>query len=340
VPLLLAETWDGVLDPMDWWISEKLDGVRAYWDGTQFLSRLGNRYHASDWFTAQFPGVPLDGELWIGRKQFQRTVSIVRRHDEPDLWRDVSFLVFDAPAVPDTFERRIEFAERVVRDQRSEFILFDPQLRCAGIAHLHDELSRVLSLGGEGLMLRQPESLYEPRRSSTLLKVKKFQDAEARVLEHQPGAGRHKGRLGALLVELPDGTHFAVGTGLTDAERESPPAIGSVITFKFQELSDAGVPRFPTYVGVRAEVPAATSNQKGGPSVASTKTKRRFEFVNGASDKFWEIEVQGSAVTVRFGRNGTTGQSSIKNFKDSDSAQKHAEKMIGEKLGKGYVEVG
>ena len=110
-PLLLAETWDGILDPTDWWLSEKLDGVRAYWDGKQFLSRLGNRYHAPDWFTARFPSVPLDGELWLGRKQFQRTVSIVRRHDQTDLWREVSFLVFDAPAVADTFERRIEFAE-------------------------------------------------------------------------------------------------------------------------------------------------------------------------------------------------------------------------------------
>src|SRR5262249_39334125 len=162
-----------------------------------------------------------------------------------------------------------EFAERVVRDNRSEFILFDPQIRCEGKAHLQDELARVLSLGGEGVMLRQPESPYEPRRSSTLLKVKKFQDAEARVVDHQPGTGRHKGRLGALLVELPDGTHFAVGTGLTDAERESPPAIGSVITFRFQELSDGGVPRFPTYVCIRDEAPLVTSIQKGDELVAA-----------------------------------------------------------------------
>jgi DNA ligase len=100
-------------------------------------------------------------------------------------------------------------------------------------------------------MLRRPGSRYESGRSSTLLKVKSFHDAEARVLEHQGGAGQHKRRLGAALVELDDGTRFAVGTGFSDAEREHPPAIGSVITFRYQELSDGGVPRFPSFVGVR-----------------------------------------------------------------------------------------
>ncbi len=67
-PLLLAESWDFVTDPAGWWLSEKLDGVRAYWDGQQFWSRLGNLYHAPGWFVAGLPNVPLDGELWLGAK--------------------------------------------------------------------------------------------------------------------------------------------------------------------------------------------------------------------------------------------------------------------------------
>src|SRR5467141_1278265 len=106
-PLLLAESWDNAADLSDWWMSEKLDGVRAYWDGKQFLSRLGNLYHAPDWFTAGLPEVPLDGELWLGRKQFQRAVSIVRRQDKNDLWKEIRFLVFDAPAVDAEFEQRL-----------------------------------------------------------------------------------------------------------------------------------------------------------------------------------------------------------------------------------------
>lgn len=100
---------------------------------------------------------------------------------------------------------------------------------CTGLAQLREELARVEQAGGEGLMLRMPGSRYEVGRSSTLLKVKSFRDAEARVVGHQPGAGRHAGRLGALLVEMADGTRFSVGTGFSDAERKAPPPIGAII---------------------------------------------------------------------------------------------------------------
>jgi DNA ligase-1 len=129
-------------------------------------------------------------------------------------------------------------------------------MRCRSVGHLREELDRIDAVGGEGLMLRQPGSRYEPGRSPTLLKVKRFHDAEAQVIEHQPGAGRHKGRLGALLVALPNGTTFSVGTGLTDAQRNNPPRLGSIITFRYQELSDRGVPRFPSFVGVRSDTSA------------------------------------------------------------------------------------
>src|SRR5947209_11838064 len=107
--LLLAQSWDNAADLAGWWMSEKLDGVRAYWDGKQFLSRQGNLFHAPDWFIEGLPDSPLDGELWIGRKKFQRTVSIVRRQDKTDLWKEVRFLVFDAPAAPGGFEERLAF---------------------------------------------------------------------------------------------------------------------------------------------------------------------------------------------------------------------------------------
>ena len=126
-------------------------------------------------------------------------------------------------------------------------------LVCNDRAHLFDELARIEALGGEGVMLRQPDSPYVAGRSPTLLKIKRFKDAEARVVGHEPGRGRHKGRLGALLVEIPSGVRFAVGTGLTDGHREMPPAIGAVITYRYQELTDAGVPRFPVFAGVRKD---------------------------------------------------------------------------------------
>jgi DNA ligase-1 len=179
-------------------------------------------------------------------------------------------------------------------------------------------------------------------RSLTLLKVKSFLDDEATVLEHLAGAGRHKGRLGALLVELANGTRFAVGTGFSDAERENPPAIGSVITFRYQELSDGGVPRFPSYVGVRNDlsVKNVESEPVSTPPVApgSITTPRRFEFIEGTSAKFWEIVRSVASVTVRYGKIGTDGQSKTKDFADEAAAIRHAEGLIGEKMGKGYRE--
>jgi DNA ligase-1 len=250
-PLLLAHSWQNEIDLAGWWMSEKLDGVRAYWDGSRFVSRLGNEYFAPAWFTDGLPGIALDGELWGGRKRFQRTVSIARRQDRSDEWRELTFLVFDAPAVDAAFEERLEVVRRETRERLPRFARLHEHVRCDNTDHLRRELARVEALGGEGLMLRQPGSRYEVGRSHTLLKVKSFKDDEARVLAHLPGAGRHRGRLGALAVEMAGGVRFSIGTGFSDNERRAPPAVGSVVTFRYQELSDGGVPRFPSFVGVR-----------------------------------------------------------------------------------------
>ena len=197
-------------------------------------------------------------------------------------------------------------------------------------------------------MLRQPGSTYAAGRSATLLKVKTFKDAEATVVGHQPGTGRHKGRLGALLVRLADGTEFAVGTGFTDKERGAPPGVGSVITFRYQELSDAGVPRFPSYVGVRIDAkpaplpanppPVARAARPAAKAGKTTGAKRYFEFVEGTSSKFWEVSVSGCDLTTRWGRIGTDGQSKTKTFASPDAARTEADKLVEEKTDKGYRE--
>ena len=347
-PLLLAEAWDGVADPTGWLLSEKLDGVRAYWDGKLFVSRQGNLYHAPDWFVAGLPNVPLDGELWLGRKAFQRTVSIVRRQDQSDHWKQIRFVVFDAPKLEKGFEDRLTFVKESLA-HGPEYAQAHEHIKCHGVDHLRQELARLEALGAEGVMLRRPGSRYESGRSSTLLKVKSFYDSEARVVGHQEGAGRHKGRLGAVLVELEDGTRFAVGTGFSDAERDNPPTIGSVITFRYQELSDGGVPRFPSFVGVREEAkpsPAKSSSPVKKPAIIEKSLPpavkggpQRFEYRGDGSEKFWEIIHSGTDVTVRFGRIGTNGQTQTKSFADAAAAKKHADKLVAEKTSKGYSEV-
>ena len=322
-------------------MSEKLDGVRAFWDGQQFRSRNGNRFFAPSWFTAGLPLEPLDGELWIGHKQFQRTVSIVRRHDEPELWKEVRYVVFDAPADDGPFEARLRLIDTVMEVNRPAYAVAHQHVACSGHDHLHDELARVESLGGEGLMLRQPGSCYAAGRSSTLLKVKSFRDAEACVIAYQPGTGRHQGRMGALVVEMANGVQFEIGTGFTDAQRTSPPPVGSTVTFKYTETTDSGTPRFASFRGVRGDLPVAAHQTlfEQGELMAAIATKRRFVFIGAGSDKFWEVAVNGSAVVVRFGRNGTIGQSETKTFDNADAAATHAEKKIAEKVKKGYVEV-
>ncbi|MEZ4361434.1 MAG: DNA ligase [Kofleriaceae bacterium] len=265
-PILLAHKWEHDHDPTGWWMSEKLDGVRAYWDGEAFVSRLGNRFLAPDWFIADLPADTLDGELWVGRKQFSKTISIVRSGAAGVAWREVSYVVFDAPNVRGGFEHRLAHVDKVLRKAEAPHARVLDHVVCEGLAHLREELQRVEALGGEGLMLRRPGSAYEVGRSGALLKVKTFHDAEGRVIAHVPGAGKHKGRLGAVTCELPNGRTFNIGTGFSDQERREPPPIGAVVTFRYQELTDDGIPRFPSWVGVRidAEWPPRTEARPVG----------------------------------------------------------------------------
>ena len=364
-PVLLAESWDNAQDLSGWWMSEKLDGVRAYWDGKQFLSRQGNLYHAPDWFVEGLPEVPLDGELWLDRKAFQKTVSIVRRQDKSDHWKTIRFVVFDAPAAAKTFEDRVTFLKEESGGWRNKQVEILEHTLCKDVEHLRNELQRVEALGGEGLMLRQPASVYVAGRSMTLLKVKTFHDAEAEVIGHEPGKGRHQGRLGALSVRLSNGKVFSVGTGFSDKQRESPPPVGALITFRYQELSDAGIPRFPSYVGVRSDVelkqspasvksggekktdiPIVVMKQKDTPTTPAlpgcgqvdVSNKRYFEFCEDNSHKFWEISIAGESLTTRWGRVGTDGQSKTKECTNAAAAQAEATKLITEKTKKGYRE--
>jgi len=260
--LLLAHKWDNAMDLTGWWMSEKLDGVRAYWNGSTFLSRLGNEFMAPKWFTKDLGDEPLDGELWLDRGEFQRCVSIVRRQDRSDHWKKLQFLVFDAPGHDAHFEDRVAWLKEKVADH--PYANAVEHVKCESTKHLEDELARVEGLGGEGLMMRQPQSKYVHGRSTTLLKVKTFHDAEGVVVGYVAGKGKHKGRTGALVCELEDGTRFHVGTGMSDKERENPPDVGTVITFRCQELTKAGVPRFPSYVGERVDVKLKAPSLTGG----------------------------------------------------------------------------
>jgi len=251
--LLLANVWNPSIDPTGWWMIEKYDGVRAWWDGQKLWSRKGNLIHAPDYFLAEFPrDIALDGELWIGHGKFEETSGIVRSERPDERWKRVRYMVFDAPAAKGTFERRMQFLRATV-SEGNRFVRVVAQERCQNVAQLLAERARVVRQGGEGLMLRRPESAYEAGRSPTLLKVKPYDDAEAIVIAHEPGKGKFAGKLGSLRVRTDDGREFSVGSGLTDADRKSPPPVGTIITYRFRGLTAKGLPRFPSYLRVRRD---------------------------------------------------------------------------------------
>lgn len=250
-PVMLAHTWKPHIDIRGWWMSEKLDGIRGYWTGSQLISRSGMAFVTPPWFTQNFPSVPLDGELWSGRQTFSDISSIVRRQMPSDAWKTMRYMIFDAPRAEGGFESRLDFARQWFQQHPNPHVTIIEQERCKDEAHLRRKLAEIEALGGEGVILRRPQSPYTAGRSHDLLKVKSFQDAEAVVIQHQPGTGKHTGRLGALLVELPNGMRFAIGTGFSDAERENPPPVGATITFKHQGYTASGIPRFASYLRVR-----------------------------------------------------------------------------------------
>jgi len=251
--LMLPQVYSGQVDVAGWLMSEKLDGVRGYWDGKQLLSKNGNRLYPPAAFIRDLPPFPLEGELWGGRGSFEQTVSIVRQQQPHAGWLQLKFAIFDVPLTSVSFTERIIQASDWFAAHPTNYAFIIPQIPVRDQAHLQQELERIERLGGEGLIVRRPDARYSAGRSMEILKVKSHQDAEATVLAQLPGKGRNAGRLGALLVELEDGTRFRIGSGFSDADRESPPPVGSLITFKYYGTYQSGIPKFPAFLRLRSD---------------------------------------------------------------------------------------
>ena len=253
--LLLAQVYRPGLPLQDYWVSEKYDGVRGFWDGRTLRTRGGETVRAPAWFTAGWPEVPMDGELWAGRGRFSHAQSTTRQQQPGDVaWRQMRFMVFDLPGDKGTFDQRLPALSALVESLGQPWVQAVPQRRVANDAALQALLHRTVRAGGEGLMLHRGASLYRAGRSDDLIKVKTHEDTEARVVAHLPGKGRHAGRMGALLVEMPSGQRFRLGAGFSDADRERPPPVGSWVTYRFRGTHDGGLPRFASFVRVREDM--------------------------------------------------------------------------------------
>jgi DNA ligase-1 len=255
--LQLANNFHPHIQLDNYWVSEKLDGVRAYWNGQQLLSKQGYVYQAPGWFLEDFPEFALDGELWLDRGKFDRLSGIVRKQQAIDEeWALVSYQVFDLPEHPGNFDERLKILQDYFQHTPTPAWLYlIPQFKVSSQRALEKLLNTVVADQGEGLMLHKGTSYYHAGRDDDLLKLKTYDDAEAIVLDYLPGKGKHEGRMGALLVKAVNHQQrdkvFRIGTGFSDAQRENPPPIGGLITYKYFGLSSNGVPRFASYMRVR-----------------------------------------------------------------------------------------
>ncbi|MFM2486278.1 DNA ligase [Celerinatantimonas yamalensis] len=231
-------------------VSEKYDGVRAYWDGQQLWTRHGRLIRAPKAFTANFPSQPLDGELWIDYHHFSDIEGLLeQQHTTKAQWQAVHYMVFDLPSIKAPFSSRYRRLEKLLTTTDGPIHLVK-QEQVDDQTALKAKLTQVVQHGGEGLVLHRKSSLYLPGRSGHLLKYKPYEDAEATVIGYRPGQGKYQGMVGALTVRTHDGKTFAVGSGLDDELRAHPPKIGSQITFRYNGLTKYDKPRFPRFLRI------------------------------------------------------------------------------------------
>jgi DNA ligase 1 len=248
----LAMPWPPGRSPQGFWVSEKFDGVRAVWDGQVLRFRSGRVIAAPGWFLSALPRVALDGELWMGRGTFDRLSGVVRQTEPDDeAWRAVKYLVFDVPGHATPFAQRVALVQSTLAQAQQPWLLPVAQREVKDVRALHALLQDTVRQGGEGLMLHRSDALWQAGRTDALFKLKPELDEEGLVVGHQPGKGRLVGMTGALLVQMPSGQRFALGSGLSDALRRDPPPVGTWVTYRYRERTPSGLPRFASFVRVR-----------------------------------------------------------------------------------------
>lgn len=246
----LAKRYQAELPVSFYHVSEKYDGVRAIWDGKQLKTRTGNVIHAPTWFTDKLPKQWLDGELWAGYNNFAYVSSLVRRTVPNNKnWQQIIYMVFDAPDSTQPFSQRYQLYHQTLSKEALPHVKPVVQHRFENHLQLERFFNKVVKKGGEGVMLHLSSAKHIGGRTKNLLKYKPYQDAEAKVIAHLPGKGRYIGKTGALLVKSESGVEFKIGSGLSDKERDTPPEIGSIVSFRHQGFTKYGKPRFAVFLG-------------------------------------------------------------------------------------------
>ena len=252
--LLLLKNYNKDINVSNWLISEKLDGVRAYWNGKELISRSGKAFAAPIWFTKDFPPFEIDGELWTKRGDFENIISIVNRQSPHDGWKEIAYHIFEVPNQKGGLLQRLNILETWLEKNSNDFIKIIPQKRCKSSEHLKKLLDEVEAKGAEGLVVRNPDTPYMDSRSNSSLKVKKSSDDECVVTGYTKGNGKFEGLVGALLCEWKEDKVLKIGSGLSLEDRKNPPKVGSEVTFKYNGLTKYGNPKYPVFLRVREKL--------------------------------------------------------------------------------------
>ena len=238
-----------------WWWSEKLDGWRAYWDGTPLYTRHGHELHPpKQWLKGLPSTAALDGELYVGRGQLSALSGILqsRKAGKAHEWRRVRFCVFDMPRVrcgyPARYAKLGQLVARVRQRQPRTPLRLVTQTPVTTDDPYHIAAT-IIGRGGEGIVLRDvhTKAQYVPGRSSGMLKLKATADAEATVVE----VDRQGPRLKALVVVSSDGgATFRLGSGFTNEQRRNPAfgRVGDTVTYKYNGTTSNGKPRSAVYL--------------------------------------------------------------------------------------------
>ena len=246
--LFLLKTYKDGMNVTGWVMSEKLDGVRAFWDGKRLISRSGKVFNAPDSFTRAFPSFALDGELWTSRGDFEHIVSIVNTKDSNKRWNELTYNIFELPNQKGGLLERLD----QVKPFLSSRLKLIEQIKINDVKEMEIYLKYVIKLGGEGIVVRNSSVPYYVGRKMNSVKYKLYQDAECRVVSIIEGSGKYKSMMGALKCNF-DGNMIKIGSGFTDKERKTPPTIGALITFKYYGLTRLGNPKYPVFLRIRLD---------------------------------------------------------------------------------------
>jgi DNA ligase-1 len=244
-------TYHGNENLKGWFMSEKLDGIRGYWDGQRLLTQEGNVIHAPSWFANNLPPFELDGELWAGHGNFETVQSTVLDETPSSAWKNISYNIFEVPHAPGDFPARLDKARKWFNKHEAEHVRIIPQTTCTGHEHVQGFLRKIAKVGGEGVIIKDPAIPYRDGSEQRVVKLKHVDYMDGTVIGHNPGKGQYTGLMGSLTVKLENGVTFDLGTGFSMSERHYAPRIGAVVTFKHYGFSINGKPRFASFVKVK-----------------------------------------------------------------------------------------